>query len=153
VRQKGEKVLDRSGVGPAEIKVGKVDHAFDDFSFPVKRYVRHGPPANIVVTRQQRTSTYMFRSPPAIVESEVSRVDTGANRPTSAHNGNLFADGLTDVRGAAAFLCLSRSSLYSLMDAGALPYVKLGRARRIPRRALIEFAAARLRGGTVGSAP
>ncbi len=59
----------------------------------------------------------------------------------------LVADGLMTVREAAAFLRLSRSSVYALMDHGELAFVKLGRSRRIPRRALVELAASVLRGG------
>ena len=60
----------------------------------------------------------------------------------------LVADGLLKVSEAAAFLQLARASLYVLMDQGELPFVKLGRSRRIPRRALVELAARGLRGGT-----
>ncbi len=59
----------------------------------------------------------------------------------------LVADGLMTVREAAQFLRLSRSSVYALMDHGELAFVKLGRSRRIPRRALVELAASGLRGG------
>lgn len=38
---------------------------------------------------------------------------------------------LVDVRTAAKYLGLSPSMLYKLMDSRRLPYVKLGRARRI----------------------
>jgi excisionase family DNA binding protein len=40
----------------------------------------------------------------------------------------------------AAFLALSRSKVYELMDAGILPSRKIGRSRRIPRSAVIELA-------------
>lgn len=59
----------------------------------------------------------------------------------------LVADGLLTVDGAAAFCHVARSTIYKAMDAGLLAYVKIGRARRIPRKALIEFAARGLRGG------
>ena len=59
----------------------------------------------------------------------------------------LVEDGLMTVREAAGFLRLSRSTVYVLMDRGELPFVKLGRSRRIPRRAVIELAARELRGG------
>ena len=59
----------------------------------------------------------------------------------------LVEDGLLKVSEAATFLRLSRSTLYTLMDQGELPFVKLGRSRRIPKRALIELAARELRGG------
>ena len=61
---------------------------------------------------------------------------------------DLVADGLMTVREAAGFLRLSRSTVYTIMDRGELPFVKLGRSRRIPRRALVALAARGLRGGT-----
>jgi excisionase family DNA binding protein len=62
-------------------------------------------------------------------------------------NFDVVADGLTSVMEAASFLSLSRSTLYELMDSGHLRYVKIGRARRVPWRALHELAAENLRGG------
>ncbi len=59
----------------------------------------------------------------------------------------LVKDGLVDVREAMRFTGLSRSSIYMLMENGSLPYVTLGRARRIPRNAWVELAASNLRGG------
>lgn len=55
---------------------------------------------------------------------------------------DLLADGLVDVKEAAEFLRISRSTVYTLMDAGKLGYVKIGAARRIPKRALVDLAAA-----------
>ncbi len=65
----------------------------------------------------------------------------------------LVADGLFTVAEAASFLRVGRSSLYALMDRGELRFVKIGRSRRIPRRAVIALAACGLRGGVqvVGS--
>jgi excisionase family DNA binding protein len=48
--------------------------------------------------------------------------------------------GLVRISDAAAFLAVSRSKLYSLMEDGQLRYVKLGRSRRIPREALNDLA-------------
>ena len=59
----------------------------------------------------------------------------------------LVADGLMTVKECAEFLHLSRSTVYELMNAGELCFAKLGRSRRIPRRAVIELAARELRGG------
>ena len=59
----------------------------------------------------------------------------------------LVEDGLMKVAAAAAFLSLSRATLYTLMDRGELPFVKIGRSRRIPKRAVVELAARGLRGG------
>ena len=46
-----------------------------------------------------------------------------------------------DVRDAAGFLRLSVSTIYALMGKGLLPYVKIGKSRRIPHRAVVELAA------------
>jgi excisionase family DNA binding protein len=59
----------------------------------------------------------------------------------------LVADGLQRVTEAASFLGISRSHVYQLMDSGVLPYVKLGRSRRVPRRAVLQLAASRLVNG------
>jgi excisionase family DNA binding protein len=56
----------------------------------------------------------------------------------------LVEEGLATVREAALFLRVSRAKLYLMMDSGDLKYVKLGRCRRIPWRALKELAAAGL---------
>jgi excisionase family DNA binding protein len=53
---------------------------------------------------------------------------------------NLVADGLVSVRQAAEFLGVSVSLLYGMMARGELVFVKIGRCRRIPKRALIELA-------------
>jgi excisionase family DNA binding protein len=46
------------------------------------------------------------------------------------------------VAEAAAALGISRSKVYALMDAGTLPFVKLGRTRHISRRALDDLVSA-----------
>jgi excisionase family DNA binding protein len=60
---------------------------------------------------------------------------------------HLVEGGLERVREAARFLGISLSQTYVLMDRGELPYVKFGKSRRIPRKALIEFAKRNLIGG------
>lgn len=59
----------------------------------------------------------------------------------------LVEDGLVTIREAGRFLNLSRTAIYGLMESGLLPYVKLGRSRRVPKRALTELAGSCLRGG------
>jgi excisionase family DNA binding protein len=54
---------------------------------------------------------------------------------------NLVGEGFVGVPEAARFLGLSRAKLYQLMDVGDLAYAKFGKSRRIPRKALVEFAA------------
>ncbi len=58
----------------------------------------------------------------------------------------MVASGLMTVGQVSEFLNLARSTIYALMDQGTLPYVRIGRARRIPRRAVLELAAANLSG-------
>jgi len=45
--------------------------------------------------------------------------------------------GLLRVPAAAAFLGVSRSKVYLMMDSGELRYVKFGKCRRIPRAELL----------------
>lgn len=49
-------------------------------------------------------------------------------------------EGLCSVREACEFLSIGKSSLYNLMKKGELPFVFVGSNRRIPRKALVEFA-------------
>lgn len=58
----------------------------------------------------------------------------------------LVSEGHMSVAEAARFLDISRSLLYSLMESGQLAYSKFGRSRRVPKRALVEFAASKLQG-------
>ena len=59
---------------------------------------------------------------------------------------DLVADGLLRVSEVADFLSISRTTTYQLMERGELCWVKIGRARRVPRRAVIELAARNLIG-------
>ena len=52
----------------------------------------------------------------------------------------LVGDGLMTVKEVAAFLRLSVASVYALMGRGELSFVKIGRCRRVPRRAVVELA-------------
>ena len=59
-------------------------------------------------------------------------------------DNKLLQTGLMSVREVAAFLSVGRSFVYKEMSRGALPWLKCGRARRIPRRAVLDYAATRL---------
>lgn len=48
-------------------------------------------------------------------------------------------DGLQTVEAVAQFLTLSRSKVYQLMERGELPYVKLGRSRRVKWADVLEL--------------
>jgi excisionase family DNA binding protein len=52
----------------------------------------------------------------------------------------LVSHGLANIAEAARFLSLGRSKLYDLMDAGRLTYCKIGKARRIPWKAIRALA-------------
>lgn len=52
----------------------------------------------------------------------------------------LIEDGLATVKDAAKFLSIGRSKLYEEMDAGRLSYCRFGRSRRIPWRAIRQYA-------------
>jgi excisionase family DNA binding protein len=50
---------------------------------------------------------------------------------TAREKADSDASALATVREVADYLSLSRSKLYGLMYSGQLPYVKLGKCRRI----------------------
>jgi excisionase family DNA binding protein len=54
-------------------------------------------------------------------------------------NDETVEDRLVPVPDAAGRLGVSRATVYSLMGAGKIPYVKVGRSRRVSLRALREF--------------
>jgi excisionase family DNA binding protein len=54
---------------------------------------------------------------------------------------------LASVREAEQYLNLSRATVYGLMDKGDLPYVKIGKCRRIPWAAIEDL----VRTNTVGA--
>jgi excisionase family DNA binding protein len=62
----------------------------------------------------------------------------------------LLEEGSVRVPGAIRFSGLGRSALYEAMANGELAFFKVGAARLIPRRALIEFLASAAR--TTGTA-
>lgn len=53
---------------------------------------------------------------------------------------DLMEQGLFNVKEAALFLRIGRTKVYDLMDSQDLPYVKMGKTRRIPKVALKLFA-------------
>jgi excisionase family DNA binding protein len=66
--------------------------------------------------------------------------------PTESGIHDLVADGAVSVTEAVRITGLSRSFLYKLMEGGQLEYMKIGKARRIPRRALLDLMARSLVG-------
>lgn len=71
--------------------------------------------------------------------------------PKVSRDLKLADDGVVTVGEAARFLQFHPTTVYRLMDGGVIAYLKIGRVRRIPRRALTTFVAARLRGGWNGA--
>jgi excisionase family DNA binding protein len=56
----------------------------------------------------------------------------------------LMDGGFSTVPEAAAYLGVSRSLIYTLMETRQLPYARFGRTRRIPRTGLRDYAARNL---------
>jgi excisionase family DNA binding protein len=56
-------------------------------------------------------------------------------RPTRV----AVADGAMAINEAVELSGFSRSFLYKLMENGQLAYIKIGKARRIPRRSLLDL--------------
>jgi hypothetical protein len=54
---------------------------------------------------------------------------------------DLVADGVLSVAESMQFTKLSRAELYNLMGAGRLTFVKHGKRRLIPKRALVQLLA------------
>lgn len=53
---------------------------------------------------------------------------------------NDVAAGLMRIREVVSYLNVSRSHVYAMMNRGIIPYVRLGRSRRVPRNALMRIA-------------
>ncbi len=64
---------------------------------------------------------------------------------------DMLADGFDRVADVAATLSLSRSQIYRLIDAGVLPAVRVGTARRVPRRAVRDMLVRQLEVGLARS--
>ena len=63
----------------------------------------------------------------------------------------FLSGGFIKVAEAAMFLGVSRSTLYLMMDRGALAYAKFGRSRRLQKSALIQYAQSHVIGGWSGT--
>lgn len=59
----------------------------------------------------------------------------------------LVSDGLLSTKEATEFLGVSRSTLWQLMNSRELPWVHIGRARYIPKKALVQLAVDNLKWG------
>ena len=59
-------------------------------------------------------------------------------------DAELMADGLDRIPDAAQFLKVSATTIYQLMSNGRLPFVKIGKCRRIPHKAVVDLAATSL---------
>jgi excisionase family DNA binding protein len=60
--------------------------------------------------------------------------------PAEGPTPTTVQDGFLTVAEAARFLKLCKATVYVLCDRGEICFAKFGRSRRIPRRALIEYA-------------
>ncbi len=64
--------------------------------------------------------------------------------------GELVSEGNLTVPEAARLIRLSRSQLYALMSKGELPFIKIGKRRLVPRRALLDLMERNLVGAPAG---
>jgi excisionase family DNA binding protein len=71
-------------------------------------------------------------------------------RAIMERNERMVEDGAVDVSEACRFTGVGRSFLYSLMEAGRLPYLKLGKRRLIPRAELRRLLAESLKAARDG---
>ncbi len=55
----------------------------------------------------------------------------------------IFSDGLVTTSEVCTFLKIGKTKAYELIVSGDLPSTMIGSSRRVPKRALIDFAAAR----------
>jgi len=70
--------------------------------------------------------------------------DAPPGNASQARREDIAADGAVSVAEAAVFVGLGLTELYARMNAGELPFVKLGRRRVIPKRALVAMLAANM---------
>lgn len=77
----------------------------------------------------------------AAVLTELRDLRASFNGTTSQKPADLVT-----LKEAQSLLRISRSHLYALMERGDVPYVMVGRARRIARKDLDQFVAAQRRG-------
>lgn len=96
--------------------------------------------------RRRRAGGSHVKQEPRFLQTPTP-VGVSAAAPTGdGRRGELVRDGLMTVAETVAFLRVSRSTVYALMEQGRLPYTHICRTRRIPRRAIIDLAAANLKG-------
>src|SRR5262249_48185348 len=84
----------------------------------------------------------MLRCPPSAssVCMDVSGLLEKSAMSTSAEKReNIVSDGSVSVTEAVRFTGMSRAWLYGAMERGELPFIKLGGARRIPRKSLVKL--------------
>jgi excisionase family DNA binding protein len=75
------------------------------------------------------------------IEAAVAELVEAIRAEVSAAAAPPAPDRLVTVDEAAHLLGLGRTSIYELMASGDLPFVKIGRARRIPSRAVTQLTA------------
>jgi excisionase family DNA binding protein len=101
--------------------------------------------------RPKKTTSHDRSSPElAIVTPKLKTRASRAEALSATSKGyreSLCRDGLLKLHpNSSRFLDVSRSAIFQLVRDGVLPYVRVTRGgdRRIPRQALVEFAASRL---------
>lgn len=70
-----------------------------------------------------------------------SAAKTGRAAEPTAGASDAWQDGGMTIAEAVSFAGVGRSTIYGLMDAGRLPYTKVGRRRVVARRGLVALLA------------
>lgn len=80
------------------------------------------------------------------LEAVPSSKDLGDGSAPAAAPPSIFDAGALSPNHAAAFLDVSRATIYRMMEAGELPYSIVRGERRIPKRTLVELLEQGMRG-------
>ncbi len=93
----------------------------------------------VTMSARKRQPSKRKRTPPRDPWDDI--VIEGLDQPQIVVPPSLQGEGMVTVAEAAAHLRVSRETVYTQMRAGALAFVKIGTARRIPKDALRDFLA------------
>ncbi|MBI5493750.1 MAG: helix-turn-helix domain-containing protein [Deltaproteobacteria bacterium] len=74
------------------------------------------------------------------------------SNPQTTDRAALVEAGLISIEQACELSSLGRTTIYAAMTTGELRFARIGRARRIPRRALLDWLAAHVVGGEQSAA-
>lgn len=65
------------------------------------------------------------------------------------HKDRLIAQGFMTPKEIKQFLKISQSAVYDLIHTGSLPHVPVGRVKRVPRQAVLDYLREQMQGASV----